>query len=174
MRKVMLLAAVGLLAAGGVTTAYACACHLGRGVRFERTSRAARPASILIYVSQKTGKSTLSGKELQSILKQAGHKLETAEDTSKLEQDVKSGKFDLVLAEYPDAVAAEDLVREASANAVILPVMGKSQKAQYPAATKQFAYVVKSMSDPSEYLSKIDQVMKTRPGAIAGVLLTAM
>jgi len=173
MRKVMLLAAVGLLAAGGVTSAYACACHLGRGVRFERTSRAARPASVLIYVCQQTGKSTLGGKELQSILKQAGHKIETVQDASTLEQNVKSGKFDLVLAEYPDAVDVAEIVKASSANAVILPVMGKSQKVEYPAATKQFAYVVKSMSDPSEYLSKIDQVMKTRPGAVAGVLLTA-
>src|SRR5712692_162505 len=108
MRKLMLLAGAGLLAAGSVTTAYACACHLARGVRFERTSRAARPASVLIYISQKTGKSTLGGKELQTILTQAGHKLETVDDASRLEQDVKSGKFDLVLAEYPDAVAAAE------------------------------------------------------------------
>src|SRR5207302_2090604 len=105
MRRLILLASAGLFAAGGVTTAFACACHLGRGVRFERTSRAARPASGLIYVSQQTGKSTLGGKELHAILKQAGHKIETVEDASSLEQNVKSGKVDLVLAEYSGDVA---------------------------------------------------------------------
>jgi hypothetical protein len=162
MRKLVLLASVGLFTAGGVTTAFACNCHLGRGVRFERTSRSARAASVLIYVSRNTGKSTLGSTELQSVLKQVGHKFEMVDDAAMLDRDVESGKFDVVLAEYPDAVAFATRTKAASANAVIVPVMPKAQKIEYSAAKKQFTYVVKSMGDPYEYLTRIDQAMKSR------------
>jgi hypothetical protein len=170
MRKLILLASVGVFGAGGLTTAFACNCHLGRGVRFDRTSRAKLPASVLIYVSQNAGRSTLGSKELQSVLKQAGHKFEIVNDASILDQDVRSGKFDLVLAEYPDAIAFVDRVTVASSNAVVIPVMPKAQKMLYPEASKQFAYVVKSMGDSSEYLTRIDQAMKSRSGARGDVL----
>jgi hypothetical protein len=161
MRKPVLLASVGLFTVGGITTAFACNCHLGRGVRFDRTSRSPRPASVLIYISRNTGKSTLGSKELQSVLKQAGHKLEMVDDARMLDRDVDSGKFDIVLAEYPDAVAFATRMKEASANAVIVPVMPKAQKTEYSAAAKQFTYVVKSMGDPYEYLKRIDRAMKS-------------
>jgi hypothetical protein len=177
MRKLVLLAYVGLFSVGGLTTAFACNCHLGRGVRFDRVSRAKLPASVLIYVSQNAGISTLGSKDLQTILKQAGHKLEMVNDVSRLEADVKSGKFDLILSEYPDAVAFRDRVAVDSPNALItpliIPVMPKAQKGQSAAASKQFTYVVKSMGDPSEYLTRIDQAMKARSGA-RGELLKSL
>jgi hypothetical protein len=48
---------------------------------------------------------------------------------------------------------------------VIVPVMGKANKAEMAAATKQFAQVVKSAGDPIEYLMAIDQAMKLRPAS---------
>ena len=163
MRKLRSLAAVGLFVAVGATAALACGdkfLALGRGVL---RHNAARPASILLYVGQKDRKSTLGNKVLQSTLKQAGHKVETVDDTATLEQDVKSGKFDLVLAEYGDAVALAGRVTGASANSLIVPVMGMANTADYTAAERQFTYVVKSSSDPFEYLSRIDQAMKSHP-----------
>ena len=168
MRKLTLLAAVGLFSAATVTTAFACGdklLSLGRGVRFQRANVAARPASVLIYVGQNNSKSSLGNTQLQSTLKQAGHKLETVNDSATLEQDVKSGKFDVILAEYSDAVALADHVKADSSHAVIVPVVSKSQKVEYSAASKQFAHVVKSSGDPTEYLVTIDQAMKSRPGA---------
>ena len=169
MRQVAMLASIGLFTVGGVTTAFACNCHLGRGVRFERISRSARPASVLIYISRNTGKSTLGSKELQSVLKQGGHKFEVVDDAGLLDRDAESGRFDVVLAEYPDAVAFATRMKAAPANAVIVPVMPKAQKIEYPAATRQFTYVVKSMGDPYEYLTRIDQAMKSRSDARSAI-----
>ena len=45
----------------------------------------------------------------------------------------------------------------------ILPVT-----VQYAAASEQFAYIVKSSGDPTEYLLMIDQAMKSRPGPKLG------
>jgi hypothetical protein len=162
MRKLRWLAAVGLFVAAGATTALACGDKflvLGRGLLLHT---AGRPASVLLYLGQKDGKPTLGSKELQSTLKNAGHKLETVDDTATLERDAKSGKFDVVLAEYGDALALADRVKGASANLLIVPVMGKANNADYTAAQKQFTYVVKSSGDPSEYLTRIDQAMKSR------------
>jgi len=165
MRKLTLLAAIGLFSAVTVTTAFGCGdklLSLGRGVRFQRANLAARPASVLVYASPK---SSLGSTQLQSTLKQAGHKLQTAGDAATLEQDLKSTKFDLVLVEYGDTAALAECVKGASANMVVVPVMNKAQKTEYAAASKQFAYIVKSSGDPTEYLLTIDQAMKSRPGA---------
>lgn len=165
MRKLVLLSSVGLLVAGGVTTALGCGdklLALGRGIRLQRAYTAQRPASVLVYVGPQNTKSTLSSAQLQSTLKKAGHKLVTEVDASKLEQDLKSSSFDLVLAEYGDAVALAERMKPGSSKAQIVPVMGKANKAEMAAAGKQFAQVVKSGGDAVEYLTVIDQAMKSR------------
>jgi DNA-binding NtrC family response regulator len=126
---------------------------------------AARPASVLIFLGGNRGKSGLANPELQSTLKQAGHKIEAVDDAARLEQDLKAGKFDLILVEYGDAAAVAERVKADAAGAMIVPVMGKASKAEVAAATRQFAYVVKSSGDPLAYLVAIDQAMKSRPPA---------
>ena len=61
---------------------------------------AVRPALVLLYGVKKDHKTTLGSKELQSALKQAGHKLEIVDDVAKLEMDLTSGKFDVALVDY--------------------------------------------------------------------------
>src|SRR5947209_15969720 len=101
MRRLVPLMTALLLAPGSGTIALACPCH-SRGIRLDRAYTASHPATLLIYVSQKNAKSILRNPELQSILKRAGHKLQTVQEGAR--PDLKSGKFDLVLAEYDDAI----------------------------------------------------------------------
>jgi hypothetical protein len=162
MKKLIWSAAVGLMMVVGATTVLACGdkfLSLGHGARF---NLATRPASVLMYLGQLDRKSTLGRKEVQSALKEAGHKLKIEDDIAKLETDVSSGKFDVVLVGYTQAVALADHVKAASTNAVILPVMDNRTKAEFAAAGKEFPYLVKS-GDPSEYLVTIEKAMKSRP-----------
>src|ERR1700693_5614417 len=116
MRKLTLLAVIGLFSAVTVTTAFVCGdklLSLGRGVRYQRANVAARPASVLVYAGPK---SSLGSTQLQSTLKQAGHKLQTVGNAATLEQDLKSSKFDLILVEYGDTVGLAECVKAASPN----------------------------------------------------------
>src|SRR5437763_1461809 len=98
MRKLVVLLTVGILAAAGVTTAFACGdklLALGRGLRMGRAYTASHTASLLIYVGEKGGKSTLGSVQLQSTLKKAGHKVETVGNPAGLKQGLKTSKVDL-------------------------------------------------------------------------------
>ena len=147
MRKILWLSAAALILVAGATTVLACGdkfLSLGHGARF---NLAARPASVLLYLGQADRKSTLGRKEVQSALKEAGHKLEIVDDAATLEMDVTSGKFDVALLDYGEAVALAEHVKAAPSNALIVPVMGNATKAEQAGAGKEFTYFVKS-GDP--------------------------
>ena len=162
MRKLAVWSAVGLFVVGSVTAAFSCPCRLGRGIRLDRAYTAPRPAWVLIYAGAQNSKSALGNAKLQATLKQTGHKIETVDNPTALEQELKSGKFDIVLTEYADALALAERVTAETMKAAIIPVMAKATKAQINAATKQFTYLVKSPGDAIEYLVMIDQAMKAR------------
>jgi len=69
---------------------------IGRGIRFQR-AYAARPANVVIYSKTSQSGATLMSAKLQTTLKQAGHKLQTAEGPSQLDEALKLGKVDVVL-----------------------------------------------------------------------------
>jgi hypothetical protein len=161
MRKLLGPVTIGLIAMAGSTAVLACGdkvLSLGHNPRFKL---AERPASVLLYGGSKERKTTLGSKELQSALKQAGHKLEIVDDVAKLEMDLTSGKFDVALVDYGDAITLAEHVNVRSATAVIIPVMGKGAKTESTGASKEFTYLVKS-SDPWDYIATIDRAMKSR------------
>src|SRR5689334_918644 len=95
------LVSVALL---GGTVALACGDKLlliGRGVRFQR-AYAPHPANVVIYSNGTQSGATLRSAKLRTTLKQAGHKLQTAADSSQLDEALKSGKVDVVLADFAD------------------------------------------------------------------------
>ena len=150
------------MAMTGSTAVLACGdkiLSLGHSPHFKL---AERPALVLLYGGlQKITKRRWAARNYQSALKQAGHKLQIVDDVAKLEMDLTSGKFDVALVDYGDAVALAEHVNAKSASAVIIPVMGKATKAESAGASKEFAYLVKS-SDPSDYIATIDRAMKSR------------
>src|SRR2546422_338273 len=109
MRK--LLAVIGLAFGSiflGHTIAQACGdklLALGRGVSFQRAYRAARPASILLYLGQNSKSGPIGDPRLQATLKSAGHTLRVAADAGQLDQLLKFGRFDVVLADLSEVGA---------------------------------------------------------------------
>lgn len=135
---------------------------LGRGVRFQAYT-AVHPASILMFVRMpaKVG-SPIADPQLQPALIKAGHKLRVAEDRERLEQELRSGVFDLVLSELEDAAAVEGQVQAAHSGALVVPVVYSGTKAEVEAAKKQYRCALKSPSGSSHYLAAIDAAMEVK------------
>ena len=136
---------------------------IGRGARFQRAYAAAHPASILVYTHQQSARAAaVRDPELLGSLKLAGHKVQTVEDQSKLQDLLKSGGYDIVIADFSDAATVEQHVRNATSKPAFVPVMYKPSKAESDAAQQQFACLLKAPDKISHSLGAIEDLMKAR------------
>jgi hypothetical protein len=158
MRKVLILG----LAAGAVCLGWADAqaCGdkflvVGRGVKFQRAHKAVHPASILIYMNPGSRLPTVAKKiKLESNLKQAGHKVQTIEDPTRLDDALKSAQYDLVLADVADSPSLEKHVSARTSKPVVMPVLYQPTADELAAAQKQYGCAMKTSA--KDYLAAID------------------
>ena len=146
-----------------IAVADACgdkALRIGRGIRFQRTSR---PAAVLIYIPSNTARAT----QVQSMLKKVGHKSYAVQSVDSLSQALKSGQYDLVMAGVADAASLENQVGAYPSKPVLVAVVSEGTKTEVAAAKKQFRYVVKNPHSAEQYLDAIDDAMRSRVHLIA-------
>ena len=166
MRKLLIVAglAFGSLFLGH-TVALACGdklLALGRGVPFQRAYRAARPASILLYLGQSTKGGAIGETQLQATLKSAGHKIRVVADPRQLDQVIKAERFDLVLGDVSEFATLSQQAKSAPSKPTVMPVMYKPDKPSRAAAEKQYGPVLSAPGKAGEYLMAIEDVMKRR------------
>jgi len=161
------LAGNALLVAAAVlsgTTALACGdklLALGRGLRFQR-SYAAQQANLVIYCAAAESSATLGSTKLQTTLRRAVRSLQLVQGGSQLDQALKSGKVDVLLVDFADIAAITSQLQSAPSKPVILPVMVKPSKAGLAAALKEYKFALKAGADDFEYVTAIDEAMKSR------------
>ena len=161
------LAGSALLVAAAVlsgTTALACGdklLALGRGLRFQR-SYAAQQANLVIYSAGPQSSATLGSTKLQTTLRRAVHSLQLVQGGSQLDQALKSGKVDVLLVDFADLAGITSQLQSAPSKPVILPVIVKPSKAGLAAALKEYKFALKAGADDFEYLTAIDEAMKSR------------
>jgi len=129
---------------------------IGRGLRYERAHAAAHPGSILIYADSG------ATKELQSYLKLAGHKVETAGDENKLWSSLKSARYDVVLVNMNDIGMLEAKIISTPSKPTVVPVIYTSKGADLTAAQKQYSCVLKNDKKNRDSVAVIDAVMASR------------
>lgn len=135
---------------------------LGRGIRFQ-LGFAAEPATILLYRQPGSpGLAGLSDPKLQSALREAGHKLYSAESREELEQSLQEGTYDVVLADLADAPGVEQVVQSTGAKAVVLPLVYQGTKAEANQAKKQYSAVLKAPGRTGHYCDSVDKAMKLK------------
>ena len=159
--------AVAALLSG--TVGLACGDKLlviGRGVRFQR-AYAPRQANVVIYSNGNQSGAALRSARLQTTLKQAGHKLQTAEGPSQLEEVLKLGKVDVVLADFADLAGINRQLQSAPSKPVVLPVLFKPSKAELTAAQREYKFALKAPGDEVQYIAAIDEAMKLRLRIVA-------
>jgi ABC-type amino acid transport substrate-binding protein len=126
---------------------------LGRGVRFQ-SDVPLQPASILLYRLDNPG--------LKSVLNDAGHKLQSAENRQDLEAALKTGKYDILMVRLPDASGVEALAASAPSKPIVLPLVFKGAKTEVALAEKQYGCVVKAPNRTGHYLATVDKAMNLK------------
>jgi ABC-type amino acid transport substrate-binding protein len=147
-----------------VTVGLACGDHLlviGRGVRFQR-AYASRQANVVIYSNRNQSGATLESVKLQTTLKHAGHKLQMVEGSSQLDEALKSGTVDVVLADFADVAGITRQLQSAPSKPVVLPILFKPSKAELAAAQREYKFALKAPADEVQLLTAIDEAMKSR------------
>ena len=177
MRKLWIGVFVFAIAALATTAAFACGDHLMLllgGARFQQVFGGARPASILAYTRGDSAvPRVVKDLELQPALKRAGHKLRAVEDRAAFDEALKTGKYDVVLADVTDAEGLEQQVGSAPSKPTLLPVIYKATKSEATAVKQKFRSVLKAPGSSGDYLAAIDAAMKVRlqdgPLKVAGL-----
>jgi hypothetical protein len=143
---------------------------LGRGIRFQ-SRHTPRAASVLLYLPQSATGQPLTDPNLESALKEAGHAVRAATTSADLESALRSGSYDVVLANITDAPDLERAQAVTAGNAVVLPAVylvapapqAKQQsKADRDNASKAFGVMVEVPGRPGHYCAAVDKAMELK------------
>jgi CheY-like chemotaxis protein len=134
--------------------------RVGRSARFRRYA-AVHPATILIYSPVH---STHAGiEELKTLLKQAGHRPMAIDSGASVARALTAGQYDLVIADYADAVQIRSALESTPSKPEILPILYKPAKALEEEAEKQYAFLIKPHEMTKyEALAEIDRLMQRK------------
>ena len=157
MRRAVALVVLGVAAWSSSPASEACGDKflvIGRGVR--RVPRAAHPASILLYMKPGTQLPAAAQElRLEARLKQAGHKVEVAQDAAGLQRSLISGRFDLVIADLGEARQMHKGPRP-----LVVPVAYDASEVELNAGRDEFGRVVKAPDKGLAFLAVIDDASK--------------
>jgi hypothetical protein len=143
---------------------------VGRGIKYQRAYAAIYPANILLYAGSKTGRaSIMRDAKFQAALKSAGHQITVVENADVVKSAVRSGNFDVILAEITQATGLGTPADLASSKSIVLPVVvDKPTKDQVETCERLFPTCkLKNSGKPLSFLEVIDSAMKVRVKAQA-------
>jgi ABC-type amino acid transport substrate-binding protein len=157
MRRLLIL--VGLLLVGAI--AWGCGDKLAL-VMGSRSSlvKPPHPAAILVFPGQSASSTLIRGLASQSAFKKAGHRLQLVEDSAGLDNALKAGKYDVVMADVSNAGELSQEVSSAASKPVLLPVAFRASKEEQSAAQKKYHCLLKAPGNTDNYLDAIDQAME--------------
>jgi len=155
MRSVVVLSLILLFCK---SDAFACGDKfllIGRGLRYEQAHVAAHPASILVFLHEDK-----LNKEMESILKPAGHKVRTVGDDIAFENALKSSKYDLLLVNLTDAPRVQNQIQSMQTPPFVLPVVSASNKAALKTAQTNNICLLQFQGKIKHPVKLIDQIME--------------
>lgn len=150
---------VGLLSVGGVAWACGDKLMLVMGSRFSQI-KPLHPALILVFPGQSASATLIRELPSQPAFKKSGHRFQLVEDSAGLDNALKGGKYDVVLADVSNANELSQQVSSAASKAVLLPVAFKASKEEQSEAKKKYHCLLKAPGDSENYLAAIDQAME--------------
>jgi hypothetical protein len=163
MRKLLIFLPLFLTAAG----AWACGDKLMLVMRVRLAQlKLGHPVTILAYAKPDLPSTALVHQiQLQPAVKKAGHRFQFIDDTGKLDNALKTERFDLVLADVTVADQLSERVKASPFRPVVLPVAYKSTKVEDSATQKKFHCLLKTPSDSEGYFEAIDQALQWKAKA---------
>ena len=143
---------------------------LGRAIRFQ-SRHTPRAAAVLLYLPQTGAAQPLPDPNLESALREAGHAVRAATTRADLESALRSGNYDVVLANLTDAPDLERAQAVIERNAVVLPAvyliaptqqLQRQAKSDRDGASKAFGVVVEVPGRPGHYCAAVDKAMELK------------
>lgn len=134
----------------------------GRGTRYQRAAVARQPAAILVYVNAASAlPKALEKVPVDDTLRKAGYRPTSVSDPSQLEQALRQGGWDLVLADLADSTAVRGRLQGDSAP-MVLPVMFNATGSDIAQAKKDYQRVLKGPIKSQAFLEAIDDALALR------------
>jgi hypothetical protein len=133
-----------------------------RGTRFQRASVARQPANILVYAnSASTLPKALEKVKVDDTLRKAGYQPTSVTQASDLEQALRQGGWDLVIADLGDSAALRARFQGADAPMVV-PVMYNATGSELAQAKRDYQRVLKGPIKSQSFLEVIDDALAFR------------
>ena len=175
MRYVALIAAIATVISYLPGPIHACGdklMMLGRGIRFQ-SKHTPRAAAVLLYLPESASGQALTDPRLESALREAGHAVRAVTSPGDLETALRSGTFDVVLANVTHASDLERAKGVTERNAVVLPAIylvapdssaarKQRSRADRDGASKEFGIVIEVPGRPGHYCHAVDQAMELK------------
>jgi CheY-like chemotaxis protein len=162
------LLAVGLLVlsgAGFTTDLLACGDKFlvsSRGTRFQRAATARQAAKILVYANPSSSlPKALERVIADDTLRKAGYQPTSVSGANELQQALRQGGWDLVLADLSDGPAVRVLLQGPSAPMVV-PVVYNATGTEMAQAKKDYQRIVKGPVKSQSFLEAIDEALALR------------
>ena len=155
------LALMGLLLSGAVVWACGDKLMLVMGSRSLQI-KPFHPAAILAYPGRSASAVLIRSFQSLPAFRKAGHRFQFVEDSAGLDDALKSGKYDVVVADVADANELSQQVGSAASKPILLPVAFKASKEEQSAAQKKYHCLLKVPGNPENYLEAIDQAMELK------------
>jgi len=108
------------------------------------------PASILAYPGRSASATLIRGLQSEPAFRKAGYRIQLVEDSAGLDNALKAGKYDVVVADVANANEMSAQVSSAASKPILLPVAFKASKEQQSAAQKKIPLPPESPSKHRE------------------------
>lgn len=133
-----------------------------RGIRSLRGSVAAHPGSILIFRNPESITPTAEKEmRLQTTLILAGHKTNTVDTAVALGEALKTGKYDLVVADIDEAAVVKERIVSESPKTKFLPVV-RSDAKDRKVVEKEYGSVITVPGNTGRLLASVDDALEAR------------
>jgi hypothetical protein len=172
---VVAIAVLSTALSQGTISLHACGdklLMLGRGIKFQ-SKHTPRAASVLLYLPESVTGQALTDPKIETSLREAGHAVRAVTSLADLETALRSGTFDVILANVTHASELEKARGAAEPSAVVLPAIyliaptsqanAKQQsRTDRDRASKDFSVVVEVPGRPGHYCHAVDQAMELK------------
>jgi|SRR5689334_12267631 DNA-binding NtrC family response regulator len=166
MKKTLL--AVGILLIYGIGSGELLACGdkflvASRGTRYQRAGQARSRASILVYEHAKSTLPKAFERVSGEQTKKAGYRVISVANANELDQALRQGGWDVVLADLADSAAVRDRVQAIGPGApMLVPVAYGATGTEIAQAKKEYQRVLKGPIKTYAFLEAMDDILALR------------
>jgi hypothetical protein len=161
LRRILAVAVLAGIVTSGSVDLSACGDKFLRVGGRQRGYAAVHRASILIYTPLKARQRGI--KDLENLLRKAGHTPRSVSNGASLKQAFADGQFDIVIAAYADAGKIKGQLDALPSTPGLLPVLHDPTKAMVAEAQKTYPFVLRTHAmTVDDALMQIDALMAQR------------